>query len=151
MSRLDTLNQREQEVRKFYKPMPKVDQDPTKPYPHRHRFADVLEPGDVVRTIDKSGEDGGGGTAERFEVCYTADGGSEVVRCRSLLFATGGSREGHRLLSDLGVRIVPPVPSLFTLDLAPNHVTSGLAGISVPEAAVRLRWLRIWRAAEFAT
>ena len=26
-------------------------------------------------------------------------------------------------------------------DLAPNHVTSGLAGISVPEAAVRLRWL----------
>ena len=61
LSRLDTLNQREQEVRKFYKPMPKVDQDPTKPFPHRHRFADVLEPGDVVRTIDKSGEDGGGG------------------------------------------------------------------------------------------
>ena len=90
---------------------------------------------------DGDGEDGGGGTTERFEVCYTADGGSEVVRCRSLLFATGGSREGHRLLSDLGVRIVPPVPSLFTLDLAPNHVTSGLAGISVPEAAVRLRWL----------
>ena len=85
--------------------------------------------------------DSGGGTSERFEVCYTADGGSEVVRCRSLLFATGGSREAHRLLSDLGVRIVPPVPSLFTLDLSPNHVTSGLAGISVPEAAVRLRWL----------
>lgn len=56
LDRLDTLNHREQQVRKFYKPLPSQQVDKTKPYPRRHRFADVLEPGDVVRTIDKSGD-----------------------------------------------------------------------------------------------
>ena len=32
------------------------------------------------------------------------------------------------------------MPSLFTLDLAANEVTQGLAGISVPEATVRISW-----------
>jgi len=57
LGRLDTLNHREQQVRQFYKPLPAFDRE--KPYPHRHRFADVLEPGDVVRTIDKGGDEGG--------------------------------------------------------------------------------------------
>ena len=56
LGRLDTLNQRERQVRRFYEPLPSFNKE--RPYPHRHRFADVLEPGDVVRTIDK-GEDGG--------------------------------------------------------------------------------------------
>lgn len=77
----------------------------------------------------------------RFEVSYKVDSSIEVVRCRSVLFATGGAREGHKLLEQLGVRLVPPVPSLFTLDLRPNAVTSGLAGVSVPEATVSLSWL----------
>ena len=54
LDRLDTLNHREQQVRKFYRPLPSFKKE--KPYPRRHRFADVLEPGDVVRTIDKGGD-----------------------------------------------------------------------------------------------
>ena len=57
LGRLDTLNQREAQVRKFYKPLA-MNKEDNKPYPRRHRYADVLEPGDVVRTIDKGDDDG---------------------------------------------------------------------------------------------
>ena len=57
LGRLDTLNQREAQVRKFYKPLT-MNKEDNKPYPRRHRYADVLEPGDVVRTIDKGDDDG---------------------------------------------------------------------------------------------
>ena len=83
---------------------------------------------------------------ERFEIVYeTAAGGGDRenvrVGCRSILVATGGTRDAHRLLErDLAVRLVPSVPSLFTLDLAPNEITDGLAGVSVPDARVRLHW-----------
>ena len=91
------------------------------------------------------GDGGGGGVGDgggaRFEVTYKADAQMHAVECRSLLFATGGSREAWELLGGLGVRMVSPVPSLFTLDLGPNDVTAGLAGVSVPEALVRLKWL----------
>ena len=83
------------------------------------------------------------GCDDRYEVCYRtrgSGGAATAVRCRSLLVATGGAPDGHRLLSELGLAVVPPVPSLFTLDLMANDVTAALAGISVPEANVRLSW-----------
>jgi hypothetical protein len=53
VNRLDDLNNREKQVRKFYRPLSAKER--TKPVSaSRHRFADVLEPGDVVRTIGKT-------------------------------------------------------------------------------------------------
>ena len=100
----------------------------------------------VVRIQRCDGSDDSGGSHDRFEIVYQAPGASGAreeisLRCRSLLVATGGTRDGHQLLErDLGVPLVAPVPSLFTLDLAPNGITEGLAGISVPDATVRLHW-----------
>lgn len=55
INRLDELNSRETQVRKFYKPL--LDRPSGKPYPRRHRFADMLEPGDVVKTVTQNGDD----------------------------------------------------------------------------------------------
>jgi hypothetical protein len=53
VNRLDVLNSREKQVRKFYRPLSAKER--TKPpSASRHRFADVLEPGDVVKTIGKT-------------------------------------------------------------------------------------------------
>ena len=55
INRLDELNTRETQVRRFYKPL--LDRPKDKPWPRRHRFADKLEPGDVVKTVTQSGDD----------------------------------------------------------------------------------------------
>lgn len=78
---------------------------------------------------------GGGYTVE-------LEGGDELAAARVLL-ATGGrtSRgdgdvaDGHALAAALGHAIVPPVPSLFSLDCDATWLTS-LAGVAVPDAAV---------------
>jgi len=56
INRLDELNARETQVRKFYKPLLERPNG-KKPWPRRHRFADMLEPGDVVKTVTQSGDD----------------------------------------------------------------------------------------------
>ena len=38
--------------------------------------------------------------------------------CACVMLATGSSREGHALAQALGHTIIPPVPSLFTLELS---------------------------------
>jgi predicted flavoprotein YhiN len=97
-----------------------------------------------VREIENGISDGDGdgdGRIDRFQVEYL-QGGKERVRvsCRSILLATGGAREGHALIEkDLNLRLVPPVPSLFTLDISPDDgAIDGLAGVSVPDTIVRL-------------
>jgi hypothetical protein len=57
LGRLDVVNEREKQVRKFYQPIPKVEHSEQRPWPRRHRFADVMEPGDVVRTMSKNQDD----------------------------------------------------------------------------------------------
>ena len=86
---------------------------------------------------------GAAGRAPRYEVHYTAlQGGAaardERVTCRSVLLATGGARGGHTLLDELEQPLVPPVPSLFTLKLAPGGPTDGLEGVSVPHCRISL-------------
>eukprot|EP00960_Hanusia_phi_P066809 766480-Hanusia_phi.AAC.11 len=51
INRLDEIKERERNVRNFYKPL--STQSKKKSWSNRHRYADVLEPGDVVKTIDK--------------------------------------------------------------------------------------------------
>ncbi len=84
----------------------------------------------------------GCGVAEVFKkdtalhVILTEDG---TVECDCLLLATGGSRgiKGHGLAESLGHTIEPPVPSLFTFDLADPRLHA-LAGISSPNARVKI-------------
>ncbi len=62
-----------------------------------------------------------------------------AVKAKKVLLATGGhpNEAGYAWLKDLGLPIVPPVPSLFTFNLPKNPITN-LMGVSVPAARVRL-------------
>jgi predicted Rossmann fold flavoprotein len=62
-----------------------------------------------------------------------------AYRAKRVLLASGGhpKLEGYRWLQDLGIDIVPPVPSLFTFNL-PKHPICELMGLSVANARVRL-------------
>ncbi len=75
--------------------------------------------------------------------------GGESLTCEKLLLATGGrtsmksapggtsTADGYSIAKDLGHTIVEPVPSLFTFRID-DPLLAGLAGVSVPEALVRL-------------
>ncbi|OAB55550.1 flavoprotein [Leptolyngbya valderiana BDU 20041] len=54
-----------------------------------------------------------------------------------LLLATGSHPKGYQFARDLGHSIAPPVPSLFTFNIDEPKLHE-LAGVSVPEATVRL-------------
>jgi len=78
-------------------------------------------------------------TNNGFSVTLAA---SEEVNATTIMLATGGSRDGHRLAMNLGHTIVKPVPSLFTFNV-PNSSIRDLAGISVQSARVTLPDLRL--------
>lgn len=64
-------------------------------------------------------------------------GNKQKLKADALVITTGGTQQVWKMLADAGVSIVPPVPSLFTLNInAP--VLKGLEGISVPNATVRV-------------
>ena len=75
--------------------------------------------------------------------------GGESLNCEKLLLATGGrtsaksapggtaTADGYSFAKDLGHTIVEPVPSLFTFR-RDDPLLTGLAGVSVPEAGIRL-------------
>lgn len=56
-----------------------------------------------------------------------------------VFIASGGfhKKEGYQWLMDMGLNIVPPVPSLFTFNL-PNDDIKSMPGLSVPNAQVRI-------------
>ncbi len=69
----------------------------------------------------------------------TMDDG-RTLECERLILATGGPRGsggGPAIAAALGHRISPPVPSLFTFTIQDPRL-AGLAGVSVPEARVRV-------------
>jgi hypothetical protein len=70
-------------------------------------------------------------------ILSTSTGGA--LSCRNLLVATGGSpkNDSYDWLRALGVAIVPPVPSLFTLN-CPGSPLKDLMGISVGSAELKL-------------
>ena len=67
----------------------------------------------------------------------TLDGHSWLAD--AVIVTTGGNPQlsGYDWLADLGLRIVPPVPSLFTFNV-PDSPLSALSGVSVPKATVRI-------------
>ncbi|KAK4272037.1 hypothetical protein QN277_020641 [Acacia crassicarpa] len=62
----------------------------------------------------------------------------ERVEADYLLIATGCSRQGYALASQLGHTIIDPVPSLFTFKIEDSQLTE-LAGISFTKVKVRLK------------
>ena len=65
--------------------------------------------------------------------------GHEDVIADAVLVASGGfpSLASFKWLADLGHKIVPPVPSLFTFNMPGNEITS-LMGLSVSDALVKI-------------
>lgn len=65
----------------------------------------------------------------------TSDG--QNLSCRRLIICAGGSpkNEAYGFVRALGIKIIPPVPSLFTFNI-PDFDLTDLAGIASPNAAV---------------
>ncbi len=63
----------------------------------------------------------------------------EDLSCDKLIIATGGNpkAESYNWLKNLGHTIIPPVPSLFTFNIADKHLHK-LMGLSVPNAKVKV-------------
>lgn len=83
--------------------------------------------GEAVISAAKRGDD--------FEITTS----SATYSCTNLLIAAGGNPniQFYEWISQLGHTIVPPIPSLFTLNDSENHFKD-LMGLSVPNAEVRI-------------
>ena len=62
----------------------------------------------------------------------------EIIQCDRILLATGSSAQGYQMARELGHSLIPTVPSLFTFNVRDRRL-EGLAGVSVPEAIVKLQ------------
>ncbi len=62
----------------------------------------------------------------------------EAYHAAKVLIATGSSPATWKMLKDLGHTVVPPVPSLFTLNIK-HKLLDDLAGISVPSAIIEVK------------
>lgn len=69
-----------------------------------------------------------------FQVCLKSQ---EIYQCDRLLIATGSSPAGYNFAQQLGHTIIPPVPSLFTFNIA-DKLLQELAGISVDSVNLQL-------------
>ncbi|MEL7143578.1 MAG: NAD(P)/FAD-dependent oxidoreductase [Cyanobacteria bacterium J06643_4] len=60
------------------------------------------------------------------------------LRCDRLLLTSGSSPIGHRIAQSLGHQLAPPVPSLFTFNVADKRLHQ-LSGVAVDPVNVRLK------------
>lgn len=65
------------------------------------------------------------------------DNANQILRARKVILATGGSPQGHKLAAGVGHSIIPPVPSLFTVNIR-DPLLDGLAGLSFTN--LKLSW-----------
>ena len=63
------------------------------------------------------------------------------VRARKLFLATGSGPPIWRMLAEWGIRIVDPIPSLFTFQVR-HPLIEGLAGLSVPRADLKVEGVK---------
>jgi predicted Rossmann fold flavoprotein len=90
-----------------------------------------LRTGVGVKTVKQYQDEGG---ANYFQVELKNE---RVMKCDRLLIATGSNPLGYRWAKNLGHKIEPAVPSLFTFNLRDSRL-KGLAGVSVSNAQVKL-------------
>lgn len=71
------------------------------------------------------------------------DSSPKEVRYDAVILATGSSPSGYKLASELGLKMVKPVPSLFTLSskeqVKEGGLLYGLSGLSVPNARITFK------------
>jgi hypothetical protein len=62
-----------------------------------------------------------------------------IFECKKLIIASGGhpNGSGYKWISELGIKIVQPVPSLFTFNI-PESPFKGLEGIAINPARVKI-------------
>ena len=70
----------------------------------------------------------------RFKITLKS---GEILTADRLLLATGSNPSGYRWAQQFGHQITPPVPSLFTFNIADERLKD-LAGISVNHAKIKL-------------
>ena len=61
---------------------------------------------------------------------FTIELTEQVIEAKKLILATGSSSAGHAWAEELGHKIIPPVPSLFTFNV-PSSPLKELSGVSV--------------------
>ncbi len=59
-----------------------------------------------------------------------------------LIIATGGTKSIWKLLEAKGLKIIPPVPSLFTFNIK-HPLLEGLPGVSIPSGRVRIEGFKM--------
>lgn len=72
--------------------------------------------------------------SRKFEILLKS---GDILQCDKLLLATGSNPLGYRIAKQLGHRVEPPVPSLFTFNIVDKELRE-LAGVSVNPVQVRL-------------
>jgi predicted Rossmann fold flavoprotein len=83
---------------------------------------------------------------EVLEINKTSSGFSvlinnqELILCSKIIIATGGSAKdaGYNFIQQIGHKIIPPVPSLFTFNI-PNNSIRELMGVSVEQVVVSIQ------------
>ena len=86
-------------------------------------------------------------TSHRLSNISFSDSGWELtinnalVPADILILCTGSNPKIYKLLQQAGIEIVDPVPSLFTFN-AKDHPQKKLAGVSVPNASVRINQIK---------
>lgn len=62
-----------------------------------------------------------------------------IFKCKKLIIASGGhpNGSGYKWISDLGIKIIQPVPSLFTFNI-PESSFKGLEGIVISTCKVKI-------------
>lgn len=71
----------------------------------------------------------------RFSITFN---GNEQVSCDRVIFATGSSKQAHKLIESIGHTIVPAVPSLFSFKMSNETQLVGLAGVSNQDTQIKL-------------
>ena len=66
---------------------------------------------------------------------WTVETNDTIYKAPKVMMATGSNPRIWKMLEDLGHKIIPPVPSLFTFNIDDDRI-EGLAGLSVPNALV---------------
>lgn len=67
----------------------------------------------------------------------TRESALKEYTCDRVIFATGSSRKGYDMLTNLGHTILPPLPSLFSFKIKDDSLTE-LSGLPVARATVSL-------------
>lgn len=93
----------------------------------------------------EDGEGGPNAESATSKPTPTRESLQKEYKCDRIIFATGSSRKGYDILTNLGHTISPPLPSLFSFKIKDESLTA-LSGLPVFKATVRLALSKEFRA-----